>query len=162
MSQVCTHADAIAVVAAPRDVCEACIEIGGTWVNLRQCLTCGLTLCCNSSPNQHATAHNVGSGHPLIRSAMPGETWTWCYDDEAMVRETADGWETYDPFIETGILVAGQHAAAGGSFDLDAGHVTRQGFPLGEWAAYVREQHTAGDLDPRDAAQIDAIPGWRW
>jgi hypothetical protein len=27
------------------------------------------------------------TGHPLIRSAQPGETWTWCYLDEVMAGE---------------------------------------------------------------------------
>jgi uncharacterized UBP type Zn finger protein len=97
MRHDCSHTAGISEVSAPRDVCEACVEIGGEWVNLRQCRTCGRTLCCNDSPNRHATGHHVETGHPLIRSARPGETWTWCYLDEAMVRETPDGWETYDP-----------------------------------------------------------------
>jgi len=31
----------------------------------------------------HATKHFPQEQHPLIRSIEPGETWTWCYVDEA-------------------------------------------------------------------------------
>ena len=46
------------------------------------CMTCGKIGCCDSSPNRHATAHAGESGHPIIRSAEPGEDWSWCYIDE--------------------------------------------------------------------------------
>jgi CPA2 family monovalent cation:H+ antiporter-2 len=74
----CPHADAATAVSPPLDVCPGCVETGGSWVNLRQCLTCGLTACCDASPNRHATGHWEASGHPLIRSAMPGEDWAYC------------------------------------------------------------------------------------
>src|SRR5829696_7017647 len=140
MRQGCAHAaTAIAAVPAPRDVCETCIEIGGTWVHLRQCLTCGRTLCCNDSPNRHMTAHFNESGHPVMRGASSGEEWVWCFVDEAMVRPTARGWETYDPFIDSGTAVAKQHLEAGGTPDPAEDLVTQVGFPLGDWFAYVRE-----------------------
>ena len=31
--------------------------MGGRWVHLRLCMTCGHVGCCDSSPNKHATAH---------------------------------------------------------------------------------------------------------
>jgi hypothetical protein len=34
------------------------------------------------SPNRHATAHFRETGHPMIRSAQPGEDWRWCYPDD--------------------------------------------------------------------------------
>ena len=46
------------------------------------CLTCGHVGCCDSSRGRHATAHFEATGHPLMRSVEPGETWTWCYVDE--------------------------------------------------------------------------------
>jgi hypothetical protein len=49
-------------------------------------MTCGKVGCCDSSPNRHATAHNRESGHPIIRSAEPGEDWSWCYVDEFAFR----------------------------------------------------------------------------
>jgi uncharacterized UBP type Zn finger protein len=45
------------------------------------CLTCGKVGCCDDSPNRHARAHFHEVGHPLIRSAQPGEDWAWCYFD---------------------------------------------------------------------------------
>ncbi len=29
-----------------------------------------------------ATAHNRETAHPIIRSAEPGEDWSWCYVEE--------------------------------------------------------------------------------
>jgi hypothetical protein len=46
------------------------------------CETCGHVACCDSSPNRHARAHANGSGHPIVRSAEPGEDWSWCFVDE--------------------------------------------------------------------------------
>jgi hypothetical protein len=78
----CAHLRAIAEVKPPkRQVCEACVEIGGTWVRLRTCQECGVTLCCDSSPNRHATKHAKTTGHPVIASAEPGERWLYCYPD---------------------------------------------------------------------------------
>lgn len=83
--QTCAHIDAIGDVTPPgRHECEACVRIGARWVHLRTCQTCGVTLCCDSSPNRHATAHARATGHPVIASAEPGERWLYCYPDEAM------------------------------------------------------------------------------
>jgi uncharacterized UBP type Zn finger protein len=78
----CTHLDQIAV-EPPETVegCEECLATGDRWVNLRLCLTCGHVGCCDSSPNRHASKHHSQTGHPLIRSAQPGEDWCWCYED---------------------------------------------------------------------------------
>jgi hypothetical protein len=62
--------------------CEDCLRIGGQWVHLRLCLSCGHVGCCDSSPHRHATAHWHASRHPVIRSFEPGEDWLWCYPDE--------------------------------------------------------------------------------
>ncbi len=45
-------------------------------------MVCGKIGCCDNSPDRHATAHFKETGHPLIRSAEPGEDWSWCYVDE--------------------------------------------------------------------------------
>lgn len=82
MAQPCEHVETEVHVGQPLDVCTACQAIGGTWVHLRQCLTCGRTGCCDNSPNRHATGHFRETGHPMIRSAEPGEAWWWCYVDE--------------------------------------------------------------------------------
>jgi hypothetical protein len=84
MTPLCDHLDTVIEVDPPRDACSACLEIGGTWVHLRQCLACGRTSCCDASPNRHATAHVRETGHPMIRSAEPGEDWWWCYPDDRL------------------------------------------------------------------------------
>ncbi|WP_197377099.1 UBP-type zinc finger domain-containing protein [Mycolicibacterium baixiangningiae] len=62
--------------------CEGCAETGElTWAHLRLCITCGYVGCCDSSPHQHATEHFRTTGHPVMRSAEPGESWRWCYID---------------------------------------------------------------------------------
>ena len=59
----CAHLRAIAEITPPnRQVCEACVEMGGTWVRLRTCQQCGVTLCCDNSPNRHATKHATTTG----------------------------------------------------------------------------------------------------
>ena len=65
--------------------CEECIQMGDTWVHLRECLVCGHVGCCDSSKNKHATKHSHATKHPVVRSVEPGERWGWCYVDEAMV-----------------------------------------------------------------------------
>ena len=62
--------------------CEDCLKIDGCWMHLRMCLACEKIGCCDNSPNRHATAHFHESGHALIRSAEPDESWIWCYVDE--------------------------------------------------------------------------------
>ncbi|MFD1141971.1 UBP-type zinc finger domain-containing protein [Larkinella insperata] len=80
----CSHLNEVETVALPGQpaVCEECVKTGDSWVHLRTCQTCGKTHCCDSSPNQHATKHFHGTGHPVIASAEPGESWLWCYVDE--------------------------------------------------------------------------------
>lgn len=62
--------------------CVECLATGDTWVELRLCLECGHVGCCDNSHNRHATAHFKSTGHPVIRSFMPGERWRWCYVDQ--------------------------------------------------------------------------------
>jgi uncharacterized UBP type Zn finger protein len=64
--------------------CEECLASHSSWVHLRVCLTCGHVGCCDNSPNKHATKHNHSTGHPIIRSFEPGETWGYCYVDDEM------------------------------------------------------------------------------
>jgi hypothetical protein len=83
----CPHIDAISEVKLPEVLeCAECVKIGAGWVHLRACQTCRATLCCDSSPNQHATKHARASGHPVIASAQPGERWLYCYPDDAFVQ----------------------------------------------------------------------------
>ncbi|MFK5584672.1 Na+/H+ antiporter [Serinicoccus sp. LYQ131] len=67
------------VETTPDPVCRRCAEDGVTPVALRQCLECGHVGCCDSSPDRHATAHFQDTGHPVMQSAEPGETWRWCF-----------------------------------------------------------------------------------
>jgi len=64
--------------------CLECDESGGWWFHLRRCAQCGHIGCCDTSPSQHATAHARASGHPLITSFEPGESWFYDYRDEQM------------------------------------------------------------------------------
>jgi uncharacterized UBP type Zn finger protein len=92
MAAACTHIPDAPLREVPQPVagCEECLAIGGRWVHLRMCQTCGHIGCCDSSPNRHATAHHHTTGHPIVRSAEPGEDWSWCYVDE-VVLELAEG-----------------------------------------------------------------------
>jgi hypothetical protein len=84
--RVCAHLEAIDEVKQPKKrVCEECVKVGGRWVHLRVCQTCGVTLCCDSSPARHATAHARASTHPVIASGEPGERWLYCYPDDETV-----------------------------------------------------------------------------
>ncbi len=80
--QVCKHLSEAKEQHPARRVCEDCVKTGDSWVHLRVCLTCGHVGCCDSSKNKHATKHFHGTGHPVVRSLEPGETWGWCYVDE--------------------------------------------------------------------------------
>lgn len=51
-------------------------------MHLRMCMECGKIGCCDDSPNRHASTHAHEVSHPIIRSAEPGEDWSWCYVDE--------------------------------------------------------------------------------
>jgi uncharacterized UBP type Zn finger protein len=83
----CPHIVAISEVKLPEVLeCAECVKMGASWVHLRTCQTCGATLCCDSSPNQHATKHAHASNHPVIASAQPGERWLYCYPDDAFVQ----------------------------------------------------------------------------
>ena len=82
---VCAHLRAVKTVKLAKElVCEECVKHHWTWVHLRTCQTCGVTLCCDSSPHKHMTQHYHSAGHPVVSSAEEGERWLWCYPDEEM------------------------------------------------------------------------------
>ena len=62
--------------------CVECEAAGGWWLHLRRCAQCGHVGCCDSSPAQHASAHAADTGHRLVRSFEPGESWFWDYVGE--------------------------------------------------------------------------------
>ena len=81
----CGHRDQITDVAPLSTGCAECLKKGDRWVQLRMCLRCGSVGCCDSSKNQHATAHFTATGHPVMRTIQPGESWKWCYVDKTYV-----------------------------------------------------------------------------
>jgi hypothetical protein len=163
MTAPCRHLDLIADVDEPLDGCTTCLAIGAEWMHLRQCLHCGITLCCDSSPNRHMSAHQRAEGHAIMRSAEPEEDWAWCYIDEISLRPAEDGgYVSFDPFLETGTWVAGDWLADGDPLPASQGFVTAEGVPLGQWVGYARERHEAGELDAAERAAIEALPGWSW
>jgi len=81
----CRHIRALKAIAhTQRYECVECVKSGDDWVHLRTCQTCGVTLCCDSSPNRHATRHARASGHPVVASAEPSEKWLYCYPDNVL------------------------------------------------------------------------------
>ena len=83
-STACVHFQSVSSLkTAVRRECDECVKIGSDWVHLRTCQECGATLCCDASPNRHATRHAQMSGHPVIASAEAGERWLYCYPDDA-------------------------------------------------------------------------------
>ncbi len=80
---LCEHLDEMPAqepIAATE--CPSCVEEGTRWVHLRRCLTCDRIGCCDSSTERHASAHFRETGHPVMQSAEPQETWRWCFVDE--------------------------------------------------------------------------------
>lgn len=84
-SRTCEHTNEIREVGRSSEGCEQCVALGDTWVHLRMCMSCGQVGCCDSSKNRHAHRHSSETGHPIARSAEPGETWMWCFVDETIV-----------------------------------------------------------------------------
>jgi uncharacterized UBP type Zn finger protein len=80
--KTCSHRDQIQPVTGNTAGCEECLQSGDTWVHLRLCLTCGHVGCCDNSKNKHASKHFHDTGHPIIRSFQPGESWIWCFIDQ--------------------------------------------------------------------------------
>lgn len=95
MAKECSHLDQIQRVTASADGCEDCLKIGGRWVHLRICLICGHVGCCDASPNRHATKHVQQTGHAIIQSYEPDETWGYCYVDEVKLGFSE---KLYDPY----------------------------------------------------------------
>lgn len=82
----CSHVSEIRpVTPGSPDSCLECLALGDRWVHLRICMTCGHVGCCNDSKNRHATMHFHATGHPIIQSFEPGESWRYCYVDALAV-----------------------------------------------------------------------------
>ncbi|MCL7495938.1 MULTISPECIES: UBP-type zinc finger domain-containing protein [Streptomyces] len=83
----CTH---VAELPRPEPgplsaTCLECLAVGSHPVQLRKCLVCGHVGCCDSSPYRHATRHFEETGHPVMRTHEPGESWCWCFTDQKLV-----------------------------------------------------------------------------
>ena len=65
--------------------CVECLAAQGWWFHLRRCAACGHIGCCDSSPSQHARQHATDTGHHIMRSFEPGETWFWDFAAEQAV-----------------------------------------------------------------------------
>jgi hypothetical protein len=160
MSRPCVHADAIHAVPPPGTGCETCLEIGDTWVHLRQCLTCGRTLCCDDSPNRHMSRHCRAEGHPIMKTVEPDEDWVFCFGDDSLIREGAAGWEAFDWYVEGGLDAVREHLSGGGT--LDEAQLRAASTEAGEWLDHVRSRYAEGTLDADDTAAIESLPGWTW
>ena len=94
MADACSHLDEVADVRPGSDGCQECQRMGGHWVHLRMCMSCGHVGCCDDSPHRHATAHFSADRHPIIQSYEPGEDWWFCYlDDVAFLVDGAPSFE---------------------------------------------------------------------
>ena len=85
--QTCEHVKQIQAVTPNTKGCEECLQMGDRWVHLRVCLTCGHVGCCDSSKNKHASKHAHATGHPMIKSLEPGESWGYCFVDDIFYEE---------------------------------------------------------------------------
>lgn len=86
MSEITADTPGIDVTVPPSGSgCAECLagEGEGWWVHLRRCAACGHVGCCDSSPQQHATAHYRATGHPWMQSFEPGEDWFWNFETSA-------------------------------------------------------------------------------
>ena len=55
--------------------CVDCETGAGWWLHLRRCASCGNIGCCDTSPSRHARAHLAATGHRIVQSFEPHETW---------------------------------------------------------------------------------------
>ena len=103
---------------------------------------------------------------PATRSCRPssaGEDWAWCFVDRLTLDLGDDGdWRTIDPFFDAGLEFAREAIAGGQAVPFPPGATASDGFPLGVWESTYRGRHRAGTLDPDQAAELEALPGWHW
>ncbi|MER6779544.1 MULTISPECIES: UBP-type zinc finger domain-containing protein [unclassified Streptomyces] len=84
--RACSHLSALPdAPRTPDEACGACRARGWSWVRLRWCAACGHVGCCDSSRGRHAYAHHVRTGHPVVLSLAPDESWAWCFVDEVFL-----------------------------------------------------------------------------
>ena len=66
--------------------CVECLAAEQWWLHLRRCAQCGHIGCCDTSPNQHASAHFHETGHAIMTSFEPSELWFWNHRTEEAFR----------------------------------------------------------------------------
>jgi len=84
MSAICSHTASLELTELPEAIagCQECLAIGGTWVHLRMCQTCGRIGCCELpapaclGPRPHLAASDrplrrAGRGLELV---LPGQS----------------------------------------------------------------------------------------
>ena len=76
----CEHLENLKVSNPTVYACAKCLETGDARVHLSTCQQRGMTLCCDSSPNKHASKHAFANHHPVVISAEPGENRAYCYE----------------------------------------------------------------------------------
>ena len=90
MTTPCRHLDQIRDVKPNTpDGCEECLAMGGWWVHLRLCLTCGHVGCCDELAEQardEALSRLEAPDHQEPRARGELE---WCYVDEVELEPSA-------------------------------------------------------------------------
>jgi NAD(P)-dependent dehydrogenase (short-subunit alcohol dehydrogenase family) len=71
-----------ATAVLPPFTAALALELAPVRVNL---IAAGFVGCCDSSPEQHASQHAAATGHPVIQSFEPGESWFWDYATEDFI-----------------------------------------------------------------------------
>jgi hypothetical protein len=66
--------------------CEECLATDGWWLQLRRCAECGHIGCCDISPGQHAAKHAAETGHPIVASFEPLQSWFYDYEKGRVFR----------------------------------------------------------------------------
>jgi hypothetical protein len=92
--------------------------------------------------------HRAGHLPPervAVLQALPG--WSW-------------GRTQRDRFLE-GLTHLRTYVAQHGTAQTPRNAVV-DGFPVGDWAQRRRQAHASGELRPQWAAELEALPGWRW
>lgn len=156
---------------APERVAELESIPGWSWGTLQQRWRIGFdALQRYLAQTGHAcpTQHTVFDGYPLGR---------WVAEKRRQYRngtlpshwatslESLPGWE-WDPLRtrwQQGLHFLTEYAAEYGHADPARGQSVG-GFPVGDWVRAQRVAHDRdrGTLSPERAAQLEALPGWRW
>lgn len=76
-----THLHQVAEVVPSSEGGEDCLRVGGQWVHLRMCMSCGPVGGGVNAPNRHATAH-FHARRPLIQSYERREDRRFCSIDD--------------------------------------------------------------------------------